>query len=77
MEKCDKNDLSNYIYSDNYKPNNENTYKLIKQILSALKEIHNHNIIHRNLKPDNFLLSNSEIKLCDWVFQNTFLIIVK
>ena len=47
MEKCDKNDLSHFIYSDNYKPNNENTFNFIKQILLALKEIHNHNIIHR------------------------------
>ena len=66
MEKCDKQNLRDYIYSDNYKPTNEKTIDFIKQILLGIKEIHEHRIIHRDLKPENILLSNDKIKICDF-----------
>jgi serine/threonine protein kinase len=74
MEKCDNQNLRDYIYSDNYVPTNEKTIDLIKQILLGIKEIHEHNIIHRDLKPENILLSNDKIRYVILVFQNIQLI---
>ena len=66
MEKCNNQNLRDYIYSNNYKPTYEKTLNLIKQILLGIKEIHKHNIIHRDLKPENILLSDGQIKICDF-----------
>ena len=66
MEKCNNQNLRDYIYSDNYKPTYEETIDLIKQLLLGIKEIHKNKIIHRDLKPDNILLSKDKVKICDF-----------
>ena len=42
-------------------------YTIIYNILCATKFIHSANILHRDIKPDNFLIDkNSAIKICDF-----------
>ncbi|SCM13041.1 calcium-dependent protein kinase 5, putative [Plasmodium chabaudi adami] len=48
------------------------TYKIMKQIFSALTYCHSKNIIHRDLKPENILFvdssDDSPIQIIDWGF---------
>ena len=39
-------------------------YKIIFDLCSAIKEIHNKNIIHRGLKPENIMIVKDSIKIC-------------
>jgi len=65
MEYCDSQSLRSIIDSTKLDP--ESRIKLIKQILEALKYLHDNNIIHRDLKPANiFLTKKMEIKLGDF-----------
>lgn len=36
------------------------------QVLNGLNYLHSLNIMHRDIKPDNILIKNSEIKICDF-----------
>jgi len=46
------------------------THKIMYQAFNGIKYIHEQNIIHRDIKPDNFLIRNPddaiEVKLCDF-----------
>lgn len=65
LEDVEGEDLR-LILSTKRKPFSTTTaLDIVLQILSALKEIHSAGIIHRNIKPENIILSkNSEIKIC-------------
>lgn len=39
-----------------------------RQILNAMLELHKKRILHRDLKPQNILLKNDVIKICDFGF---------
>ena len=70
MEYCDGLDLRKYI-SDHKEKNNliekSIIYHIIQNICYGLQEIHNKNMIHRDLKPDNLFLSeNFKIKIGDF-----------
>lgn len=54
--------LHNYI-SRQQKPD---IIKMINNMLSILNNIHNSFVIHRDLKPDNFMIKNGEIFLIDF-----------
>ncbi|CAD8067384.1 unnamed protein product [Paramecium primaurelia] len=65
LEYCDGCDLS--IYIKRYKQFQEKEAKLIiQQILNAIKYIHQSNIIHYDIKPQNILFHQNEIKLSDF-----------
>ena len=63
------NSLENYISElrkkEQYIPINT-IQKIAKQILLALKYCHKKNIVHRDFKPDNILISEDNIKICDF-----------
>ena len=41
---------------------------IFRQILDAFKVLHKSRIMHRDLKPDNILINNGQIKLGDFGF---------
>lgn len=71
-ELCPYGDLSSLIrfHKDNNISIDESTiWKILFQLLSALKYCHDREIIHRDIKPSNILiksLNNMEIKLADF-----------
>ena len=67
MEYCDSGDVSKLLG----KPLKENIAKYyFSQIINGLTYLSKHNIIHRDIKPKNILLTNNntEIKICDFGF---------
>jgi serine/threonine protein kinase len=41
--------------------------RIVKQILSAVNYLHQHNVVHRDIKSHNFLVyENFVVKLCDF-----------
>ncbi|CAD8087120.1 unnamed protein product [Paramecium sonneborni] len=65
LEYCDGCDLS--IYIKRYKYFQEKEAKLIiQQMLNAIRYIHQNNIIHYDIKPQNILFHQNEIKLSDF-----------
>ena len=68
LEYCNGGDLSNYI------KNRINSYdnKFFHQILEGLKYLYNHKILHRDIKPQNILIHNNNIKISDFGFAKSF-----
>jgi len=67
LEKCDRS-LLDVIEKQ---PVNESTLKpIIFQMLKALETVHAAGIVHRDVKPDNFLCTTpgNTVKLCDFGF---------
>src|SRR5690606_5849771 len=69
MELCNKT-LAQYLADRNYEGNNtnfENEQNMFEQLKSALQYIHDHNIVHNDLNPNNiFLDSELNIKIGDF-----------
>ncbi|XP_031687046.1 serine/threonine-protein kinase ULK3 isoform X4 [Oncorhynchus kisutch] len=67
LEWCSGGDLSRFIHSRRLLP--ERVARLfLQQIACALQYLHNHNISHLDLKPQNILLSGSVLKLAETLF---------
>ena len=68
MEFCEGLTLRQYIDNNIENGLNENTIFIFTyQLLKSLKKIHEHNIIHRDIKPDNiFVINNNSIKIGDF-----------
>ena len=68
MEYCDGQNLRDFINEHNNILIEEDIlYNIIKQICLGIKEIHNKNIIHRCLRPEDiFMNKNMEIKIGDF-----------
>lgn len=43
--------------------------KIMYQVLNAVNYLHKNNIWHRDIKPDNFLVVNSDEKIQKWFYQ--------
>jgi cyclin-dependent kinase-like len=81
MEYCDRtvlNDLEKYpkgyvfdlidIYQL-YRVPEKLTIRILYQLLQAIQFCHAHNCLHRDVKPENILLTrNDVVKLCDFGF---------
>lgn len=68
IEYCNGGDLSNYIQK------NENSFdnRYFYQILEGLEHLHNNRILHRDIKPQNILIHNDNIKISDFGFAKSF-----
>jgi serine/threonine protein kinase len=63
MEKGEKT-LSEYMHE--FDQNEENKIKMIRQILHIMKKVHDRNIIHRDISPQNILLFSGQLKISDF-----------
>ena len=68
IEYCDGNDLSYYISSQK----TEYDLKFYLQILDGLKYLYSCNILHKDLKPQNILISDNNIKITDFGLNKSF-----
>ncbi|CAD8156741.1 unnamed protein product [Paramecium octaurelia] len=65
LEFCSGQDLS--FYMKKYGMIEEKEAKLIiQQLLEAVKYIHSNKIIHYDIKPQNILFNQNDVKLCDF-----------
>lgn len=71
-EYIEDGDLYNYIKTKS-KLLEKEAALYVRQTIEALMYLHSLDIIHRDIKPDNILLGNDGIKLCDfgWAYQGT------
>ena len=67
MEYCEGGDLANHIMTKGALEG-LNALAMIKGIVSAVSFLYDHNIIHRDIKPQNILLCKGEPKLADFGF---------
>ncbi|CAK65635.1 unnamed protein product (macronuclear) [Paramecium tetraurelia] len=66
MEYMEGGSLKNYM-SENPNLNEEQCIQIMKSILSGLTYLHQHNVIHRDIKPDNILLTKDIVpKIADF-----------
>jgi len=67
MEYVDGKTLSQVI-SDNDIQNDDDKIFILRQVLEGLKYIHNKGLVHRDLKPDNIMVSNRtrSVKIIDF-----------
>jgi len=72
MEKLKGDMLEMILSSEKGRLSERITQFLIAQILTALRYLHNQNIVHCDLKPENILLTSdsdfTQVKLCDFGF---------
>lgn len=66
MEYCEKQTLRDLIKRGLYKDNDE-IWRLFRQVLEGLVHIHGLNVVHRDLKPENiFIDAASNVKIGDF-----------
>ena len=63
MEKGEKS-LEDYVNNCNL--SDKTKINIIRQVLSIVKEVHNRDIIHRDISPNNILLFKDKFKVCDF-----------
>tara|TARA_B100001093_G_C26769695_1_gene989534 strand:- start:469 stop:1599 length:1131 start_codon:yes stop_codon:yes gene_type:complete len=68
LEYCESGDLSQYIKNKIY------TYddKYFYEIFNGLEYLFKNNILHRDIKPQNILITDNTIKISDFGFAKTF-----
>lgn len=65
LELCSGPDLANYLKQNGHLSEREAKI-IIKQIIIGLKELHSMGIIHYDLKPQNIIFNNGDIKISDF-----------
>lgn len=66
MELCKLGDLYGFL-SERGRIDEETAYKIFKQILTGVEYLHNRGIVHRDIKLDNILLTDSmTVKIADF-----------
>lgn len=67
MEFLEGTDYKHYIHEQGGKVPLEYAIEVTKVVLKALSEVHKHDIVHRDISPDNiFLCKDGKIKLIDF-----------
>jgi len=66
LEYCDGGDFGDKVKERGSSVTEEEACKWVKQILSAIQALHVKDVCHRDIKPDNFMVSKSQIKLADF-----------
>ena len=67
-EYCKDGDLDLWMKKNNTM---EEKLNIIKQTLIGIEYMHKNNILHRDIKPQNILLHNNIVKICDFGFSTT------
>lgn len=63
MERCDQT-FQRYIISIDL--NERALVSIFSQLFTGLAHVHSRNVVHRDIKPDNVMVSGSVCKLCDF-----------
>ena len=75
MEHCSGGELFDRITAA-HRFSEHHAANIMRQMLSAVKHLHEKGIIHRDLKPENFLMNDTsdtaEIKLIDFGLSKRF-----
>ena len=70
MEFCSGGDLFSYLKKRNYQLKEEKVVEIIYKLCKAVYYVHSYGIAHRDIKPDNVLLTsedeNADIRLLDF-----------
>ena len=69
IEKMENNIIfyKGKIKKDNYR-------EIYSQILNSIEFLHSKGVVHRDIKPNNFLIKNNKIKICDFGFSKQIII---
>jgi len=68
VEYCDGDDLYTYIVNPQNQLSEKEVRNFLKQILYGLSFLHEKKLIHGNLKPQNILFHEGELKISDYWF---------
>ncbi|KAF8357144.1 cdk-5 [Pristionchus pacificus] len=71
FEFCEE-DLKKFFDSLNGHIDQSTVRSLFRQLLMGLEYCHSHNILHRDLKPQNLLVTNGQLKLADFGLARAF-----